>query len=269
MEFKNNNSEKKEKLLITSVFNTKETQRKIEENLNNLHEEKTKTNTLNSTLLTKLDYLPSLTNKNYNFTNFKTNYSNNKKIKKPIRLNKMIEFINPINRASLEINSLRTIKENLVKKRYDELHNFKLKIKPVKFYDNYGLNNFVKITNNYSKRFHTFDNQFNNISNYNNIFQPEKRKNIYINKIKLYKNIKTLNNKKRENFLRNIPCRIKNENNSMHIIRSFNEDNGLVNTNYLLRGKNINDIIHNQTNQNFFKNFIKNSKYLGKIKNIE
>lgn len=265
----------KEKFLITSVSNLKNAP-KTESVFYNIDEpKKTTTNTTTTFSFPKIKYITSPKYQRNDFYNFHTNYSNYKQDKKKkynISLKDMELFINPINKSVLETDRLKTIKNNLVKKKFNELHKYKLQINPNNYYRSFGLNNFVVITNKNSKNnSNSCDYRFNNVSSYNNILlkkEENKVDTISSQKI-LYKNIKIKKLKNNFNLLKNVPYRIKNKKSDDHIINSFNEEKGLVNVNSLWRGKNINDIIHNKTNLNFFKNFIKNSRYIGKINSLK
>ena len=268
MESNQQNSIKKEKILITTISNKKKTPKITEKKLSGTITIRTDS----KFLFPKLVYSTFSPNQRNNYSNLQTTYSDYKKIKKPkieIGLKKLELFIRPVNRSEKEINNLREIKENLVKKRFNELHKYKLQINPNNYYRNYGLNNYIIITNNnINKKSYSLDYQYNNISSYNNIpLKNEERKmSLNINKKKFYKDIKKNNCKKNICLLKSVPFRMKSKRNGNHIFNSFNEDEILKNNNCLWRGKNINDIIHNKTNINFFKNFIKNSKNMGKIK---
>ena len=269
MESNQQNSIETEKSLITSISNKYKTPKNKEKKISGPITARTDS----KFFFPKLVYSTFSPNQRNNYSNLQTTYSSYNKIKKPKieeGLQKMELFIRPVNRSEKEINNLREIKENLVKKRFKELHKFKLQINPNNYYRNYGLNNYIIITNNNrrKKKNYSLDYQYNNISSYNNIpIKEEERKMVTnINKNKLYKEIKKINYKKNISFLKNIPFRAKSKRNNDYIISRFNEDKILANNNSLWRGKNINDVIHNKTNINFFKNFIKNSKNIGKIK---
>lgn len=280
MESKNDSFEEKENFLITSITNIKKTPRNsAKKSKININE--TTTPTMNSKIsFPKLNYKTTFPNQRNNYSKLRTNYSNNTKNKKKkpkieIGLKKLELFIHPINRSVLEIKGIRALKENLVKKRFNDLHRYKLQINPDNYYHTYGLNKFIIITNSNSnnKRNKSFNYQFNNVSSYNNILLKEDEDKININmnynKNKLYKNIKINNYKNNISLLKNVPCKLKNRKCNDYIINSFNEEKQLVNTNCLWRGRNINELINNKTNLNFFRNFIKNSKNIGKIKAIE
>ena len=282
METKDNSFTENENILITSVSKIKKTPRNTETNTDRkpirIYETTRITNS--KSYFPKLNYKTSFPNERNNYCKLKTNYTNYKNNKKPkinkdISLKKMELFIHPINKSFLEINGIKTMKENLVKQKFHDLHKYKLQINPDNYYHTYGLNKFIIITNNNkNKRNNSFNYQFNNVSSYNNIIlkEEEDKINMKINKNnnKLYKNIKNINLCKNNiSLLKNFPCRLNARNRNDYIIKSFSEENGLLdNTNSLWRGKNINDIINNKTNLNFFQNFIKNSKYLVKLKHL-
>ena len=268
MESNQQTSIKKEKILITTISNKNKTPKNTEKKLSGTITARTDP----KFLFPKLAYTTFSPNQRNNYSNLQTTYSNYKKIKNSqieIGLKKMELFIRPVNRSEKEINNLREIKKNLVKKRFNELHKYKLQINPNNYYRNYGLNNYIIITNNNSnKKSYSHDYQYNNISSYNNIAlkDEDKKMSLHLNKNKFYKDIKKSNCKKNLCLLKSVPFRAKSKRNDDHIINSFNDDEILKNNNSLWRGKNINDIIRNKTNINFFKNFIKNSKNMGKIK---
>ena len=267
MESKLSNSVIKDKLMITTLSKATKTPKSLEKKYKNL--KGTKITERNSKIsFPKLCHTMISTDDNNIFKHYKTT-TTFKKIKKPkkeIELKKLKSFINPVIKSELEKKSLRTIRDNLIKKRFIELHKYKLKINPKNYYNNYGLNNFIIINNN-NKKNYSFDYHFNNVSSYNNIQLKEEEKIIMDNNKKIfYKNIKIFNYKNNLNLLKNNPFRINNNNNNEHIIKSFNKEKRLTNNNPLWRGKNRNDIIHNKTNLNFYNNFIKNTKSYVKIK---
>ena len=269
MNSKLHNNLEKEKFLITSVSSKDKTPNSIEKKSKNYFGSKTaRADTEYFPKLTYASMSPNIRN-NFNYEKINSNFKKKKKQKNDEGLKKIELFIKPINRSVKEINNLRALKENLVKKRFNELHKFKLQINPNNYYHNYGLNDYIIIThNNRNKRNHSYDYKYNNISSYNNMFVRDeiKKTTINMNKNKFYRNIKINNFKKNICLLKNIPNRIKNKNKKDFIINSFNDEKYFENNNSLWRGKNINDIISNKTNINFFKNFIKNSKKIGKIK---
>lgn len=269
MELKENNSITKDKLLITSISKVaKTTPTSFEKKSKNFKEIKIFERN-SKTSFPKLCHTMVSTNDNNIVNHFKT-VTNFKKIKKPkkeIRLKQMELFIKPIIKSEIEKKGLRTLRDNIIKKRFIEFHEYKLKINPKNYYNNYGLNNYIIINNN-NKKDYSFDYHFNNVSSYNNIQlkEEENKKFMDSNKKNFHKNIKIYNCKNNLNLLKNIPFRIKNKNCNNNIIKSFNEEKVLTNNNSLWRGKNINDIIRNKTNLNFYKDFNKNAKSIGKIK---
>lgn len=280
MESKDNSFVEKENFLITSVSKIRKTPRNIETNTDQkpIKINETARITNSKSCFPKLNYKTSFPNERNNYCKLKTNkthYKNIKKQKIDIGLKKMELFIHPINKTVLEINGIKAMKENLVKQKFNDLHKFKLQINPDNYYHNYGLNKYIIITNNNrNKRNHSFNFHFNNVSSYNNLILKEEEDKINMNinksKKKLYNNVKICNYKNNISLLKNFPCRLNIRNRNDHIINSFNEENGLLdNTNSLWRGKNINDIINNKTNLNFFQNFIKNSKDIGKLNSLE
>jgi hypothetical protein len=286
MKSKENSSLNKE-LMVTSLYNIRKSLK--DKNIENISYKKPikipiklKNNEINDGTTINLSkssslYFPKLnntiSNKRNNSSKLETYYSNYKKHKKPkieISLKKMESFIRPINKHVLEINKLNEIKENLIKKRFNELHNYKLQINPNNYYHNYGLNEFIEITNNNTKKNKSLDYQYNNISSYNNIIlkKEDNKHNTSRGKTKIYRNIGTNISKNSSHLLTSVPLTLKNKNKKGHnyIIININEENDFFNTNSIWRFKNINDIINNKTNLNFFKNFIKNSRYMGKLK---
>lgn len=273
MESKNNSFVEKENILITSVSKIKKTPKNMETNTEqkSIRINKTPRITNSKNFFPKLNktYFP---NERNNYYKLKTNYTKYKKKPKidNIGLKKLESFINPINKTVLEINGIKEMKENLVKKKFNDFHKLKLQINPDNYYHSYGLNKYIIITNNNrNKRNHSFNYQFNNVSSYNNIILKEEEDKINMNinksKNKLYRNVNIYKNNIAS--LKNLPCRINIRNRNDHIINSFSDENGLLdNTNSLWRGRNINDIVNNKTNLYFFQNFIKNSKNIGKLK---
>ena len=177
--------------------------------------------------------------------------------KEKIFLRNMKKFISPINKSNLEIKEFKKIKKNLILNKLKEMHNYKLKINPKNYNKNFGLNDFITIsTKNKSKsRNNTY--KYNNISSFNNIFKANED-----NKNNL---IMTQNKKDKELLLTCVPYILKNSKNNNGIFKFFN-DKKLIDEYSIWRGKNINNMIHNNINLDFFKNFLKNSKSLGKIK---
>ena len=188
---------------------------------------------------------------------YRTLDKNENSKKEKIILNNIRQFISPIKKSNLEIEKLKKIKKNLIVNKFKELHDYKLSINPKNYYKNYGLNNFIIISNRNKSRNLTY--KYNNISSYNNIFKTnEENKN--------YKIIKYHRKEKEKDLLLTcVPYLIKNAKHNDGIFKNFN-NSPLIDENSLWRGKNINNMIHNSINIDFFKNFLKNSKSLGKIK---
>lgn len=178
-----------------------------------------------------------------------------------IFLRNMRTFVAPINRTNLERSKLKNIKKNLVLKRFKELHKYKLKINPKNYYHNYGLNNYIIITNKNKSR--NPDYRYNNISSYNNKFKiKEEKKNNGINSIS-----ENFKKNSKEFSLKRVPYRLKNQRKQNGIMKYFfNDEKTLFDVNSIWRGKNINDLIHTTINFNFFDNFRINSRTIGKIK---
>ena len=186
---------------------------------------------------------------------YRTLDKNENSKKEKIILNNIRQFISPIKKSNLEIEKLKKIRKNLIVNKFKELHDYKLSINPKNYYKNYGLNNFIIIKNRNKSRNLTY--KYNNISSYNNIFKTnEENKN--------YKIIK-YQRKEKDLLLTCVPYLIKNAKHNDGIFKNFN-NSPLIDENSLWRGKNINNMIHNSINIDFFKNFLKNSKSLGKIK---
>ena len=122
-----------------------------------------------------------------------------------LNLEKIKYFIKPSHKCLVERNKISDLKKKLEKKRFRELHNYKLKINPDNFYHDYGLSNYIKIKS--SSNFHnkTVDRYFNNISSYNYIKTEEKKEGndlLSKNKIKIRRN-----NFARSVRLKNIPSK--------------------------------------------------------------
>ena len=182
--------------------------------------------------------------------------------KEEIFLRNMKTFVAPINKTNLEKKKLDKIKKNLLLKRFKELHNFKLKINPKNYYNNFGLNNYLIISNKAKNKTINDDYKFNNISSYNNRFKSfEKNKTIIRLKNKRKEKEKELN-------LKRVPYRLINTRNNNGILKFYNNET-LTDENSIWRLKNINDMIHNSIDPDFLRNFIKNSKSMGKIKLIK
>ena len=174
-----------------------------------------------------------------------------------IFLKNLKQFLSPINKSNLELKEIKKIKKILIKNKFKESHDYKLKIYPKNYYKSYGLNDFIIISNNNKNKSRNTTYRYNNISSYNNIFvKTEENKNNKI--IKHHK-------KQKELLLTCVPYILKNSMNNNGIFKLFN-NTSLIDENSIWRGKNINNMIHNSINIDFFKNFLKNSKSLGKIK---
>ena len=196
-------------------------------------------------------------NKTFNKNkNYKTILSRNTK-REELFIKNMKTFIAPLSKTILEKKEMNKIKKNLIFKRFKELHNYKLKINPKNYYHNYGLNDFILITNKNKNKSRNNDGyKYNNISSYNNIKTEEEKKYNKNNRI-----IKSVNKEK----LTNVPYRLKNAKSNKGIMKYDNNDT-LFGKNSIWRGKNINEIIRNNINFDFFQIFSKNSKSTGKIK---
>ena len=175
-------------------------------------------------------------------------------------LRNMKKFIVPINRTIIETNRLKNIKKNLVLKRFKEFHKYKLEINHKNYYHDYGLNNYIIITNKKKNKSINLDYKYNNISSYNNIFKAsEANKNA----------IKTRNYKKgKELFLKNLPYRLNRARNDNGILK-FSNNGTLTDENSIWRGKNINEIIHTSIDFDYLSVFKKNYGSMGKIKFIK
>ncbi len=172
-----------------------------------------------------------------------------------IFLRNLRQFVFPINKSNSELKEIKKIKNNLIANKLKESLKYKLKINP-NYFKNYGLNDFVKISNNdenKKKKFH----RYNNISTYNNII----KKTVEDKNDKISKSSK----KQKKLLLKYVPYILKNSKNNNGIFNFFNNAS-LIDENSIWRGKNINDLIHNRINIDFFKSFLRNSKSLGKIK---
>ena len=177
-----------------------------------------------------------------------------------IFLRNMKKFIEPYNRTKIETNRLKNIKKNLVLKRFKELHKYKLEINPKNYYHNYGLNNYIIITNKKKNRSRNIDYKFNNISSYNNIFKLQEES----------KSIQKLSkSKKRKDLsLKNLPYRLNRARNDNGILK-FSNNGTTTDENSIWRGKNINEMIHTSIDFDYLNLFKKNYKSMGKIKFIK
>jgi hypothetical protein len=187
------------------------------------------------------------------YSNFKVDKSKEEKI----FLRNLKKFISPINKSNLEIKEFKNIKKNLIINKFKEMHNYKLKINPKNYYKNFGLNEFITISTKNKNKSRNNTYRYNNISSYNNIFKTEDdiKNNLVV----------TQNKKDKELLLTCIPYLLKKSKNNNGIFKFFNNKK-LIDEYSIWRGKNINDMIHNNINLDFFKNFLNNSKSLGKIK---
>ena len=177
--------------------------------------------------------------------------------KEKLFIRNMKSFVAPINKTKIEKNKLNAIKNNLIKKKFKELHKYMLKINPKNYYHTYGLNKYIIIMNKNKSR--NNDYRYNNISSYNNIFKfktTENKRNIKI--------IKT-DKKEKKILLKSLPYRLINTRNNKGILKFFNKET-LTEENSIWRGKNINDMIHNSINFDFINIFNKNYRSMGKLK---
>ena len=171
----------------------------------------------------------------------------------------MKSFVAPIIKSSIEKNKINLIKKNLRLKKFKELHKYKLEINPKNYYHNYGLNEYIIISN--KNRSRNSDFRYNNISSYNNIFRAKEK---IINTIKINNNFK----KEKKLLLKSLPYRLTNSRNNNGILNFFNKEN-LTEENSIWRGKNINNMIHTSINFDFLKIFNKNYRTMGKLKFIK
>ena len=177
-----------------------------------------------------------------------------------IFLRNMKKFIEHDNRTKIETYRLKNIKKSLVLKRFKELHKYKLEINPKNYYHNYGLNNYIIITNKKKNRSRNIDYKFNNISSYNNIFKAQEEN----------KSIKTESkSKKRKDLsLKSLPYRLNRARNDNGILK-FSNNGTITDENSIWRGKNINEMIHTSIDFDYLNLFKKNYKSMGKIKLIK
>ena len=177
-----------------------------------------------------------------------------------IFLRNMKKFIEHDNRTKIETYRLKNIKKSLVLKRFKELHKYKLEINPKNYYHNYGLNNYIIITNKKKNRSRNIDYKFNNISSYNNIFKLQEES----------KSIQKLSkSKKRKDLsLKSLPYRLNRARNDNGILK-FSNNGTITDENSIWRGKNINEMIHTSIDFDYLNLFKKNYKSMGKIKFIK
>ena len=179
--------------------------------------------------------------------------------KEKIFIRNMKSFVAPISKSSIEKNKINLIKKKLRLKKFKELHKYKLEINPKNYYHNYGLNEYIIISN--KNRSRNSDFRYNNISSYNNIFKAKEK---IINTIKINNNFK----KEKKLLLKCLPYRLTNSRNNNGILNFFNKEN-LTEENSIWRGKNINNMIHTSINFDFLKIFNKNYRTMGKLKSIK
>ena len=179
--------------------------------------------------------------------------------KEKIFIRNMKSFVAPISKSSIEKNKINLIKKKLRLKKFKELHKYKLEINPKNYYHNYGLNEYIIISN--KNRSRNSDFRYNNISSYNNIFKAKEK---IINTIKINNNFK----KEKKLLLKSLPYRLTNSRNNNGILNFFNKEN-LTEENSIWRGKNINNMIHTSINFDFLKIFNKNYRTMGKLKFIK
>ena len=177
-----------------------------------------------------------------------------------IFLRNMKKFIEHDNRTKIETYRLKNIKKSLVLKRFKELHKYKLEINPKNYYHNYGLNNYIIITNKKKNRSRNIDYKFNNISSYNNIFKAQEED-------KSTK-IESKSKKRKDLSLKSLPYRLNRARNDNGILK-FSNNGTITDENSIWRGKNINEMIHTSIDFDYLNLFNKNYKSMGKIKFIK
>ena len=177
-----------------------------------------------------------------------------------IFLRNMKKFIEHDNRTKIETYRLKNIKKSLVLKRFKELHKNKLEINPKNYYHNYGLNNYIIITNKKKNRSRNIDYKFNNISSYNNIFKAQEED-------KSTK-IESKSKKRKDLSLKSLPYRLNRARNDNGILK-FSNNGTITDENSIWRGKNINEMIHTSIDFDYLNLFKKNYKSMGKIKFIK
>ena len=177
-----------------------------------------------------------------------------------IFLRNMKKFIEHDNRTKIETYRLKNIKKSLVLKRFKELHKYKLEINPKNYYHNYGLNNYIIITNKKKNRSRNIDYKFNNISSYNNIFKAQEED-------KSTK-IESKSKKRKDLSLKSLPYRLNRARNDNGILK-FSNNGTIIDENSIWRGKNINEMIHTSIDFDYLNLFKKNYKSMGKIKFIK
>ena len=177
-----------------------------------------------------------------------------------IFLRNMKKFIEHDNRTKIETYRLKNIKKSLVLKRFKELHKYKLEINPKNYYHNYGLNNYIIITNKKKNRSRNIDYKFNNISSYNNIFKAQEE-------AKSSK-IESKSKKRKDLSLKSLPYRLNRARNDNGILK-FSNNGTITDENSIWRGKNINEMIHTSIDFDYLNLFNRNYKSMGKIKFIK
>ena len=177
-----------------------------------------------------------------------------------IFLRNMKKFIEHDNRTKIETYRLKNIKKNLVLKRFKELHKYKLEINPKNYYHNYGLNNYIIITNKKKNRSRNIDYKFNNISSYNNIFKAQEEDKS--------SKIESKSKKRKDLSLKSLPYRLNRARNDNGILK-FSNNGTITDENSIWRGKNINEMIHTSIDFDYLNLFKKNYKSMGKIKFIK
>ena len=177
-----------------------------------------------------------------------------------IFLRNMKKFIEHDNRTKIETYRLKNIKKSLVLKRFKELHKYKLEINPKNYYHNYGLNNYIIITNKKKNRSRNIDYKFNNISSYNNIFKAQEEDKS--------SKIESKSKKRKDLSLKSLPYRLNRARNDNGILK-FSNNGTITDENSIWRGKNINEMIHTSIDFDYLNLFNRNYKSMGKIKFIK
>ena len=190
------------KFLLTSINTRKKILLHDPINFNPLTPNK-HSNDKNKILDTKIN-LPNISNNLARLTTNSNIYLNSP-IHNKLNLKKIQCFIHPSLESLSEKDKINDLKKKLEKKRFNQLHNYKLKINPNNIFHDYGLSNYIKI--NSPLRFYnkSTDRYFNNISSYNYTKTEEKKSEI--NSSTAYNLKMRINNMMKSLRLKNIPSK--------------------------------------------------------------
>ena len=259
--------------LITSIKNRSKTLPNDSQDFNLLTKSKISTNSF-KTLNNKFT-LPNVSN---NLSKLTTNitFHSSSSLNTKINLKKLRNFIKPSLKCLLEKNKINELKKRLEKKRFTELHKYKLKINPNNLFHDYGLSNYIKIKsslNFFKKRQNIYH---NNISSYNHKKIEEKKTgsdllinpNLIVKRNNISKCVRLTNVPSKDtNILNNFMFKtLSSDETEKNLLENIEDKNEILGINdSMFRKRNINDFIETSSSMYFFKKFSGKSRTLGKL----